>query len=71
LQKSIATQASKSVKEKGYFLYITCSVFEKENEEVVAFIQDNTSLEFVSSHYFIGYDKRADTLFAALFECTE
>lgn len=67
LQKSIARQASKSVKEKGYFLYITCSVFEKENEEVVAFIRDNTSLQFVSSQYFIGYDKRADTLFAALF----
>lgn len=66
LQKSIALNASRSVKEKGYFLYITCSVFEKENEEVVAFIQQNTTLQLVKSQYFTGYDKKADTLFAAL-----
>ena len=68
LQKSIALNASKSVKEKGYFLYITCSVFKKENEDVVAFIQENAALQLMASNYFIGYDKRADTLFAALFE---
>jgi 16S rRNA (cytosine967-C5)-methyltransferase len=68
LQKSIALNAAKSVKEKGYFLYITCSVFKKENEEVMAFIRENTTLQPVASQYFIGYDKKADTLFAALFE---
>jgi 16S rRNA C967 or C1407 C5-methylase (RsmB/RsmF family) len=25
----------------GSFVYITCSVFKKENEEVVAFIKEN------------------------------
>jgi 16S rRNA (cytosine967-C5)-methyltransferase len=67
LQKSIVVNACKAVKEKGFFLYITCSVFKKENEEVVEFIQANTSLELVSKKYFIGYDKKADTLFTALF----
>ncbi|HYK56845.1 MAG TPA: Fmu (Sun) domain-containing protein, partial [Flavisolibacter sp.] len=67
LQKSIALNAAKSVKLQGYFLYITCSVFKKENEEVVAFIKANTPLQLVSSKYFMGYDRRADTLFAALF----
>lgn len=67
LQKSIALHASKSVKPKGYFLYITCSVFKKENEEVVAFLKDKTTLQLVSAKYFVGYDRRADTLFAALF----
>jgi 16S rRNA (cytosine967-C5)-methyltransferase len=67
LQKSIVVNAVKAVKEKGSFLYITCSVFKKENEEVVEFIQASTSLKLVSKNYFIGYDKRADTLFAALF----
>lgn len=67
LQKSIARNASRSVKEKGYFLYITCSVFEKENEEVVMYLQQNTPLQLVNSHYFTGYDKKADTMFAALF----
>lgn len=67
LQKDIAVNASKSVIEKGYFLYITCSVFKKENEEVVEFIQQHTPLQLVRSEYFMGYNKRADTLFGALF----
>lgn len=68
LQKSISLNAVKSVKPNGYFLYITCSVFKKENEEVVAFIKQNTPLQLLSSQYFVGYDRRADTLFAALFK---
>ncbi|MGN6165518.1 MAG: methyltransferase domain-containing protein [Flavisolibacter sp.] len=67
LQKKIAVNAAKHLKEKGYFLYITCSVFKKENEEVVAFIQKNIKLQLVNAQYFKGYDKKADTLFAALF----
>jgi 16S rRNA (cytosine967-C5)-methyltransferase len=67
LQQNIALNASKSVKKEGYFLYITCSVFEKENEGVVNFLKDHTSLQLVTQHYFTGYDKRADTLYAALF----
>jgi len=67
LQKNIAVNAAKSVIEKGYLLYITCSVFNKENEEVVEFIQQHTPLELIRSKYFMGYNKRADTLFGALF----
>jgi len=47
LQKDIAVNASKSVIEKGYFLYITCSVFKKENKEVFEFIQQNTPFKLV------------------------
>lgn len=71
LQKAIAVNASQALKKRGYFLYITCSVFKKENEEVVDFIQTHTSLQLVTSHYLKGYDKKADTLFAALFEKPE
>jgi 16S rRNA (cytosine967-C5)-methyltransferase len=67
LQQSIALNASKSVKKGGYLLYITCSVFKKENEDVVNFILGHSSLQLISNQYFIGYEKRADTLFAALF----
>ena len=70
LQQKIALNASKSVKKGGYFLYITCSVFEKENEGVVNFLQDHTSLQLVTQQYFTGYEKRADTLYAALFTLT-
>lgn len=67
LQKSIAINSSKSVRKGGYFLYITCSVFENENEDIVQFLQSHSSLKLLCQQYFIGYDKSADTLFAALF----
>lgn len=67
LQKKIVSNASKALTENGSFLYITCSVFKKENEEVVEFIQANSSLRLKSMQYLKGYDKKADTLFVALF----
>jgi 16S rRNA (cytosine967-C5)-methyltransferase len=42
-------------------------VFQKENEEVVSHVQENTSLQLLSMKYFKGYDMQADTMFAALF----
>jgi 16S rRNA (cytosine967-C5)-methyltransferase len=68
LQKSIVLNASKSVKAGGYFLYITCSVFKQENEELVSQILQHTSLQLLKQQYFIGYQHKADTLFAALFQ---
>lgn len=68
LQRKIAINASKSVKPNGYFLYITCSVFKKENEGVVSFIQNNSSLQLINATYYKGYKQKADTLFAALFK---
>jgi 16S rRNA (cytosine967-C5)-methyltransferase len=67
LQKRIVLNASKAAKKNGRFLYITCSVFEKENEAVVNFIQNNSSLQLKGMEYLKGYDKKADTLFVALF----
>lgn len=67
LQKQIALNVSKAVKKSGHFLYITCSVFKKENEDVVNYIQDNSTLQLKTMEYLKGYDKKADTLFAALF----
>lgn len=67
LQKNIVVNASKALKKGGYFLYITCSVFRKENEDVVQFILNNTALTLEATQYLKGYDKKADTLFASLF----
>ncbi|MCU7550236.1 methyltransferase domain-containing protein [Chitinophagaceae bacterium LB-8] len=67
LQKKIVLNASQYLKKGGLFLYITCSVFKEENEGVVEFIQQKSSLQIVSKHYFAGYQQKADTLFAALF----
>ena len=67
LQKNISLNASKSLKKGGFFLYITCSVFEKENEGIVNYLLEKSSLRLVSYQYYTGFDKKADTLFAALF----
>jgi 16S rRNA (cytosine967-C5)-methyltransferase len=67
LQKKIVINASKAVKKGGHLLYITCSVFKKENEDVVSYMQENTSLSLISMNYYKGYNKKADTLFAVLF----
>jgi 16S rRNA (cytosine967-C5)-methyltransferase len=67
LQKQIVSNASKALKKNGCFLYITCSVFEKENEAMVKFIENSLPLQLKSMEYLKGYDKKADTLFVALF----
>jgi 16S rRNA (cytosine967-C5)-methyltransferase len=67
LQKKIATNAVRAVKKSGYFVYITCSVFRKENEEVAEQLAQKKGLQLQSQHYFKGYADRADTLYMALF----
>lgn len=67
LQKKIVFNASKALKKEGLLLYITCSVFKKENEDVVDFMRQNLPLQLQSIQYLKGYDKKADTLFVALF----
>ena len=66
LQKKIISNVTPHLKVDGYLLYITCSVFKKENEEVVQHITDYEKLNLVTMKWFEGYDKKADTLFAAL-----
>jgi len=66
LQKKIVSNVIPYLKQNGYLVYITCSVFRKENEEVVNFIKDKFNLEIIRMELFKGYDKRADSMFAAL-----
>ncbi|MDB5193603.1 MAG: Fmu (Sun) protein [Segetibacter sp.] len=68
LQKRIALNAVKQVKKGGHFLYITCSVFKKENEDIVEALLNQSSLQLVKQELLAGYDKRADSMFAALFK---
>jgi 16S rRNA (cytosine967-C5)-methyltransferase len=57
----------KSLRAGGFLVYITCSVFKNENEEVVEFIQEQLSLQLINMEYLKGYDQKADSLFTALF----
>ena len=68
LQKSIAANTIPFIKKDGFFLYITCSVFKKENEEVVEFIQQKCQLTLIKAELLKGYEIKADTMFAALFQ---
>lgn len=72
LQQQITTNTVKQLAPNGYFLYITCSVFKQENEQMVDFIlKQNPQLTVVKQELLIGYDKKADTMFAALFQLKE
>lgn len=67
LQKQIVTNIIPHLKPGGHLLYITCSVFKKENEEVVAYVEKNFSLTLKQMELLKGYTRRADTMFVALF----
>lgn len=67
LQKKIATHAIPHVKKGGHFLYITCSVFKEENEGVVDHILQHSGLQLLKMSTLEGYNRKADTMFAALF----
>ncbi|MDE3235369.1 MAG: Fmu (Sun) domain-containing protein [Bacteroidota bacterium] len=68
LQKKIVSNTIPHLAESGYFLYITCSVFAKENEEVVMFIKQQFHLELVKMELLEGYTQKAGSMFAALFK---
>lgn len=68
LQKKIVSNAVKYLNKGGFLLYITCSVFIKENEENTEFIQKNLNLKLIKSEYLRGYEMQADTLFVAMFK---
>jgi 16S rRNA (cytosine967-C5)-methyltransferase len=70
-QKKIASHALHQLKPGGYFLYVTCSVFTKENEELAGFLHQEGKAKLLSQQYFKGYGKRADTMYAAVFEGDE
>ena len=66
LQKSIVQNVLPMLKKGGYLLYITCSIFKKENEDVVNFLIDEFGLSLQKKQLLIGYEERADTLFGTL-----
>ncbi len=66
LQKKIISNTVGHLKPNGYFLYITCSVFKKENEDNVAWMQEELKLNLVKQELIKGYVAKADTMFAAM-----
>jgi len=66
LQQKISSNVIPALLPGAYLLYITCSVFKKENESIVRQLEQNGKLQLIKMEMFRGYDKKADTLFAAL-----
>ena len=67
LQKKILENVVPHVKPGAELLYITCSVFKKENEDVVAYIKEKFKLKLKEMKILAGYESKADTMFSALF----
>lgn len=68
LQKNISLRVIDEMKSCGLLLYITCSVFAKENEEVVKFLTENSNLRLIKQQSIAGYTKKADSMYAALLQ---
>ncbi|MDP2176432.1 MAG: hypothetical protein Q8K70_11035 [Bacteroidota bacterium] len=68
LQKKIVTHAIHSLKLGGELFYMTCSVFEMENEMNRDFFINQLGLEFIEDAYSFLNDKESDYLYMAKFK---
>ncbi len=65
LQKTIAVNVIKYLKPGQPLVYITCSAFREENEEVVKYLIKEAGLTLESSKLLKGYERKSDTMFVA------
>ncbi|RBQ03836.1 RsmB/NOP family class I SAM-dependent RNA methyltransferase [Pedobacter miscanthi] len=65
IQKGIVQNVVKYLKPGKPLVYITCSAFAQENEEVVQHIVDTLPLELEKMELIKGYENNADTMFVA------
>lgn len=66
LQQSIVRHAVPHLRPGQPLVYITCSVFRDENEDMVENIRREHGMQLVSMDYLKGYEAKADTLFVAI-----
>jgi 16S rRNA (cytosine967-C5)-methyltransferase len=67
MQKKIISNIVPHLKKGALLVYITCSVFKKENEEMADFIRQNFNLRAERTELLKGYDQKADSLFISSF----
>ena len=67
-QQQIVSNVIPYLQTGGLFIYITCSVFKKENEEMVTYIKEKFHLQLLQMELLKGYDKKADSMFTAVFK---
>ena len=65
LQQSIVRNVVKYLKPGKPLVYITCSAFKAENEDVVSFMVKELGLKLEEQTTLKGYENKADTMFVA------
>lgn len=65
LQQNIARNVVKHLKPGKPLIYITCSAFKAENEDVVDFVTEELGLQLEAKAVLKGYENKADTMFVA------
>jgi 16S rRNA (cytosine967-C5)-methyltransferase len=68
LQENIAINAAAHLKKNGRLIYITCSVFKRENEEVTDKIVEGAGLQLVESQLINGIANKADSMYVAVLQ---
>ena len=64
-QLKIVENLGQFLDSNGILVYITCSVFETENENIVLHISQN-GFELIHSEYILGYNHKADSMFLSI-----
>jgi len=67
-QKKIVTNLSKQLEKNGKFMYVSCSIFEEENEKIVDFMEKTLGLKRIWHQYFWKWPEGGDSIFCALME---
>ena len=65
LQKAIAENVVKYLKQGKPLIYMTCSVFKQENEDVVNYLLEKFPLKLEAMELIKGYHNKADSMFVA------
>ncbi len=65
-QKQIAANAIDLLKPGGRLIYITCSVFKAENEDVLDFLEQQKQITILEKKLINGLSQKADSMFVAV-----
>jgi 16S rRNA (cytosine967-C5)-methyltransferase len=66
LQKKILENVRPRLRSGGALVYITCSVYKQENQDVLDYAASALGLQLSRAELITGYQHRADSLFAAI-----
>ncbi|MFM7078507.1 MAG: RsmB/NOP family class I SAM-dependent RNA methyltransferase, partial [Bacteroidota bacterium] len=67
-QLSILRNVNRSLKKNGFLVYITCSVFRAENEEVIAHFSNSAEFQIIEMKIVPGFINNADSMFVAVLQ---